>query len=91
MIWFDNLKTTVILGPLNQSLKVKVECESCQYMIGYLDGMVKRKSSTQAIEQAVNRVCGYMLFMDKEQVRVYPTVTSCILLMEMVFRVEFMQ
>lgn len=60
-------------------------------MIGYLDGMVKRKSSTQAIEQAVNRICGYMLFMDKEEVRVCPTITSYILLMELVFCEGFMQ
>ena len=86
------MKTTVILGPSKSpSVKGKVKCESCQYMIGYLDGLVKRKSSTQAIEQAVNRICGYMLFMDKEEVRVCPTITSYILLMELVFCEEFMQ
>ena len=60
-------------------------------MIGYLDGMIKRKSSAQAMEQAVNRVCGYMLVMDKEEVRVYPTIKSYILLMKLVFLEEIMQ
>lgn len=76
------MKTNVILGPLKSPLvKDEVECESCHYMIGYLDGMVKRKESLQTIEQAVSRFCGYMLLMDKEEVKVYPKVKCYILLM----------
>ena len=69
----------------NSSVKGTVECEICQYAMGYLDGMLKQNSTKQEIQQALDTLCGYLPSQYKQEVWVYTTINFQLLLMWLAF------
>lgn len=67
------------------SVKGTVECEVCQYAMGYLDDMLKENSTEQEIQQALDALCGYLPSQYKQEVWVYTTINYQFLLIQLVF------